>query len=147
MKYILTLLAFLMSAPAYSHEDHTTDALEFSSAWARETMGRTMSAAAYVTIKNIGSQSDTITGVSSDAAAMVQLHRSYEEDGVMRMQHTPELDIKAGETATLKPGSYHIMLMRLTSPLAVGDVFTVTVSFKHAGDIKLPVEVTTMAGK
>ncbi len=147
MKYILTLLTFLMAAPAYGHEDHTTDTLEISSAWARETMGRTMSTAVYVTIKNIGSESDTITGVSSDAAAMVQLHRSYEEDGVMRMQHTAELEIKAGETAALKPGSYHIMLMRLKSPLAVGDVFTVTVSFKHAGDVKLPVEVTTMAGK
>jgi copper(I)-binding protein len=46
---------------------------------------------------------------------------------------------------TLKPGSYHVMLIGLKKPLAAGDSFPVTLKFEKAGNISITVPVKAMA--
>jgi copper(I)-binding protein len=66
--------------------------------------------------------------------------------GAMRMQELPDgLDLKAGETVTLKPGSYHVMLLDIAEPLEVGDEIEVTLEFAKADSMTINVEVAESA--
>jgi copper(I)-binding protein len=64
----------------------------------------------------------------------------------MVMQEMPDgLALPAGETVTLEPGSYHIMLIDLVAPLENGDEFDVTLDFENADDMTITVEVADTA--
>ena len=47
------------------------------------------------------------------------------------------LEIKPGETITLKPSGLHIMLMGLKHPLQEGSAVKVTLKFENAGTIDI----------
>ena len=65
----------------------------------------------------------------------------------MKMQAVPGgLKVAKGESVTLKPGSYHVMLMGLKQPLKPGEKFPVTLKFKGAPDQTVQVEVRANAG-
>lgn len=134
------------SLHAVAHEKGPHDGLEISKAWARKTGSRTASAAVYLEIKNASDEAETLLGVSSARAAMATIHRSFEQDGIMRMEMQDEQEIAPGSTVTFAPGSIHIMLMRLDQPLVEGQVFPVTLTFEHAGDVVVYVDVTGIAG-
>ena len=67
-------------------------------------------------------------------------------DGVMQMRELVDgLPIPAGETVTLMPGGYHVMLMDLKRPLKQGETVTVTLRFEKAGAVTLPLAVSRHA--
>lgn len=86
-------------------------------------------AAAYFTLINEG-ETRRIVDVSSERAGMAMLHESIVNAGTARMQHVDVLEIKNGQVVALKPGGLHIMLMRLKSPLKVGDEVSVILHFE-----------------
>ena len=45
------------------------------------------------------------------------------------------LDIPAGETVILKPGSFHLMFMGVTDPIEAGEENEITLVFDKAGEI------------
>ncbi|MBV1900442.1 MAG: copper chaperone PCu(A)C [Kordiimonadaceae bacterium] len=139
---LLPLVTTLQPAAAKSEPS----SLVISQPWAAHTGKRTMSAAAYFTISNTGNTADTLTGVKSDSAEMSTLHRSYEEDGIMRMDHIPALQIPAGGQVALSPGGYHIMLMQLAIPLKRGETFPLTLVFEKAGEVPVIVNITGIGG-
>ena len=47
------------------------------------------------------------------------------------------LEIKPGETITLKPSSFHVMLVNLKHPLAQGNMVKATLKFENAGTINV----------
>ncbi|WND03409.1 copper chaperone PCu(A)C [Temperatibacter marinus] len=147
MKFLITLMMLMSSFASMAHDGHK-DSLEISNVWARETLGRTMSAAAYLTIKNIGHHDDHLVSVSSKIAAVTEIHLSKMENNMMMMAPVDGgLPLPKKKILRLKPQSYHIMMMRLTKPLAKGDVFPVTLTFKKAGDVEIFVEVRGIDGK
>lgn len=149
MKKILICFMLLLTPtflPVAAHESDTHEGLEISQAWARKTGSRTASASVYFEIKNASDQMEKLLGVSSARAAMATIHRSIEQDGIMRMELQDEQEIAPGSTVIFEPGGMHIMLMRLDSPLEQGQVFPVTLTFEHAGDVTIYVDVTGIAG-
>lgn len=80
------------------------------------------------------SGSDTMTG--SDMSGMGEMVMRELEGG---------LPLPAGEPVMLQPGGYHIMLIDLVEPLAVGDTFDVTLDFETAESVTLTVEVAESA--
>jgi copper(I)-binding protein len=69
-------------------------------------------------------------------------------DGEMAMvmqEMTDGLPLPAGETVSLAPGGYHIMLLDLVEPLETGDEFEVTLDFENADDVTLTVTVSETA--
>jgi hypothetical protein len=117
--------------------------------------------AAYMVIENSGSEADALTGAASPAAKTVEVHEtvamesaapsdamgspmpsaSGETGGMMGMQPIARLEIPAGGSVELKPGSYHIMLIGLNQELKVGDKIEITLTFEKAGDVKVTAEV------
>ena len=127
MNKLLTLVSTLIvlaSAPATSHDgDEHQHGLEIDQPWVRQTGNRTISAAIYLGIHNKGTYLETLKSVSTNAAARVQIHRSQEEDGIMRMHHIETLLIAPNEALAFEPGGYHIMLTKLSAPLKENDIF------------------------
>ncbi len=66
--------------------------------------------------------------------------------GAMRMQEMEGgLPLVGGETVSLEPGGYHVMLIDLVEPLEIGDEIDVTLEFAEAGETTISVEVTETA--
>ena len=51
------------------------------------------------------------------------------------------LSIPAGQSVTLAPGGYHIMMMHLKVPLKRNDKVPMTLIFEKAGDVKVIFDV------
>ena len=87
----------------------------------------------YMTIENGGTAADRLLRVASPAAASVELHSMTMDGNVMRMRAITGLDIAPGAKVTLGSSGYHVMLVGLAKPLAVGDRFPLTLTFEKAG--------------
>jgi copper(I)-binding protein len=131
----------LWSPPAHA-ADYDVGSMHISQPWSRATPKGASSGAGYMTITNKGTASDKVSCVSSDASAQCQIHTMTMEGGVMKMRPVEGgLEIKPGETVTLKPGSLHMMLVDLKHPLEQGQNVKATLKFDHAGtvDVEYPV--------
>ena len=89
-----------------------------------------------MTITNNGKTPDKVSCVSSDASAECQIHTMTMNNGVMMMRPVEGgLEIKPGETVTLKPSGLHVMLVNLKHPLEQGKTVKATLKFDTAGTI------------
>ena len=78
----------------------------------------------------------TIMAASSPAAGMMEIHEVVDQDGAMVMQPKEGgLVVPAGGSAELKPGSDHLMLMKLTAPIEAGDEVEITVTCDSGGSL------------
>ncbi len=132
----------LLSAGLLHAQD--TKSLQIDKAVARATVGKQANGAAYLQIENKGAD-DVLLSASSPVAARVEIHTMAMEGEVMKMRALPQVELKAGQTLTMKPGGgVHLMLMGLNKPLAVGDKFPLTLAFRKAGKIETSVEVAEL---
>ncbi|TFH87468.1 copper chaperone PCu(A)C [Billgrantia azerbaijanica] len=88
-------------------------------------------AAGYFTLTNASEKGVTLTGADSLAFGNVMMHRTVNQDGVTRMQRVEQLVLQAGEQVEFAPGDYHLMLMKRTRNLAIGDDIEVTLRFAN----------------
>jgi hypothetical protein len=95
-----------------------------TNAWVRGTVAGQTVTGAFMELK--ASEHATLLGVSSPVAGTVEVHEMSMDKGVMKMRAVPKLALPAGKAVTLKPGSYHIMLMDLKQPLKKGDSVPLT---------------------
>ncbi len=100
--------------------------------------------AVYVHVANWGG-GDRVTGASSEVAEHVSIHEMHAADGVVTMEHAPDLDVPGDGALVLSPGGAHVMLEGLRRPLEPGDTFTVVITFARAGEVAVPVEVLDVA--
>jgi periplasmic copper chaperone A len=129
--------AQLLSAPAQA-ADYDVGSIHIAQPWARATPKGTSSGAAYMTIINNGKTADRVSCVSSDVSAQCQIHTMTMDNGVMKMRPVEGgLEIKPGETVTLKPSSFHVMLEDLKHPLEQGKTVKATLKFENAGTINV----------
>jgi copper(I)-binding protein len=110
--------------------------------WARATPPGAKVAGGYLTIQNTGDEADTLVSATAEIAGRVEVHEMAVVDGVMKMRHLENgLEIPAGGSVELKPGSYHIMLMDLAQPLVEGETFDGTLTFEKAGTVDVTYEI------
>jgi copper(I)-binding protein len=149
MRFFLTLacVGMLIAAacPAFAQATGSPS-IEVEKPWARATPAGAQTGAAYMTLDNKSGSADRLTGASSDVAATLQIHEMAVVNGVMQMRQLVEgLPIPAGGTVELKPGSYHIMLLRLKKPLTAGETFPLTLTFEKAGNISVAIPVQALS--
>ena len=135
------LLAAFLAGPAAAQSGNPP-AVQAVNVWARATPQGAKTGAAYMTLINRGQADDRLVGVTTPVAGEAEIHSMTFENGVMMMRPVPGIDVKAGATAMLKPGGYHVMLMDLKQPLVEGQSFPITLSFEKSG----PVQVTAKIG-
>lgn len=133
---LATLL--LTAAPVLAQEGQ----IEVQGAYAIATTPQARFGSVYMLIHNRASVADHLVAVASPAAERVEVHRSFEEDGVMRMEPLPEpLEIPAGQPVLLERGGTHLMFMGLTDSWEDGETIPVTLTFEEAGEVTVDVPV------
>jgi copper(I)-binding protein len=135
---ILALGLGPISATAVCAADYDVGSIHITQPWARATPKGASSGAAYMTLTNNGKTPDRVNCVASDASAECQIHSMTMDNGVMVMRPVEGgLEIKPGETVTLKPGSFHMMLLNLKHPLEQGNSLQATLKFDSAGTVQV----------
>ena len=59
----------------------------------------------------------------------------------MKMRQVAGVNVPAGGMVLLKPGGYHVMLVKLKQPLKEGGSFPLTLHFAKAGMVTVKVEI------
>lgn len=99
-------------------------------------------------IENNSDEADTLYKVEFEPAGLVQIHETYDAgDDMMGMREVGKIVIPAKSAFELKPGSYHIMLMKLKQDIKKGYVGDVALYFKNAGKIMIKAEAKEMMNK
>ena len=116
--------------------------LEVKDGWVRPA-GKGMNTAFYFKAVNNSDKADTLLSVKSTVAKMVQMHETFNKNGMMGMRQIKTIPIQAKSILEFKPGSYHVMVMNLKKDLKKGSLAEFTLHFKYAGDItvKAPVKM------
>ena len=137
----LTLGAILALAPGVMASD-----VMVMGAFARASAVSTAtSGVVYMTLTNHGATADRLISITTPAAGMAMLHESVDAGGVASMKEMPGLEIPAGGSVEMKPGSLHIMLMGLNAPLKKGDTLKLMLTFEHAGQVDVDAKVGDVA--
>jgi copper(I)-binding protein len=106
-----------------------------------------MNSALYFEIVNNPSEPDTLYKAESSLAQKVEVHETFMVDDKMGMRKVESLVINPNSKVSLKPGGYHVMLIRLLKDLKKGDKGEVKLFFKTAGQITIEAVVKTMKNK
>lgn len=114
--------------------------IKIENAWMR-TASSGMNSALYFDIDNITLNDDQLINVSSDIAKVVQIHETYKQGENMGMRKVDSIVIKGKSIFHLAPGGFHVMMIRLKENLKSGDKKEFTLTFRHAGKIKVKAEV------
>ena len=105
--------------------------------WVRAVPPVSPTSAAYMILMNHGDKDDQLLSVKSTIAKVVEIHNSKIENGVMKMSPVKFVELPAGKTQELKPGGFHLMLIKLSETLKVGKKIEFMLHFKHAGMVKV----------
>jgi len=137
-----TALHAVLTTSAAAAGDYDVGSIHISQPWSRATPKGATTGAGYMTLSNKGATPERVSCVSDDASAQCQIHTMTMEGGVMKMRPVEGgLEIKPGESVTLKPGGNHMMFLSLKHPLEQGGMVKATLKFDHAGtvDVEYPV--------
>jgi periplasmic copper chaperone A len=138
LKPLITALCLLAAAAAQAQ-------VEVTDAWARATgKGQKVTG---VFMNLTAKKATRLVGVKSALTPVTEVHEMKMDKDIMKMQAVKALDLPAGKTVSLKPGSYHVMLMDLKAPLAEGDHAVITLLFEDAAGVKTQQEVHAVAKK
>jgi copper(I)-binding protein len=138
LKKILATLFVLATAAAQAQVDVTD-------AWVRAT-GKGQKATG-VFMNLTAKKATRLVGIKTNLTPVAEVHEMKMEKDVMKMQAIKALDLPAGQTVSLKPGSYHGMLMDLKAPVEEGSHVVLTLLFEDAAGVKTQQEVHAVAKK
>lgn len=113
-------------------------ALEMHKPWVRSSVHPMPGdcAGAFLSIANRGPDDDRLVAASSPLAERIELHGIRVAGAGIGMRPLVNgVAIPAGNTATLKPRGYHLLLLGVKSPLARGATLPVTLTFEKAGAV------------
>jgi len=140
-----SLLAAVPFASSASAHDYKLGDLHIAHPWTRATLPNAPVAGGYMTIENTGETADRLVGGSTPAAEAVEIHEMTMDGDVMKMRPVEGgLEIPAGESVTLRPGGYHLMLVKPEEPLKEGTRVPLTLTFEKAGEVSVELAVDTV---
>jgi hypothetical protein len=113
-------------------------ALEIHKPWARSSSHRlpNNTAGAFLAITNRGPDDDRLVAASSPLAECIELHGIKVVGADIDMRPLANgVAVPAGNTTTLKPRGYHLLLLGVKAPLAKGSALPVALTFEKAGAV------------
>ena len=113
--FLYLFLSLFISANSFA-----ADALKFIESYIPESPPGAQVMAGFMTIQNASNQLIEIVSVTSPEFHSVEMHLSKEVDGIAKMLQQEKLSIPANASLVLKPGSYHLMLMKPRTRLLDG---------------------------
>lgn len=98
--------------------------------------------AGYLRIHNSGNQDALLVDFESPAAAMVQLHETNMNNGMMSMNRVESITVPAGGDLLMQPGGLHLMIMGVDKAAFAGESIELKLQFEDGTvlDAQLPVQ-------
>lgn len=125
-------LAVGCSQPAPEPEPESA-AVEMHDGYVKAMTDDAKMTAIFGTVANHSDKDVTIVGFEADAkAGSYEIHEVV--DGKMK-EKEDGLTIPAGQTAVMEPGSYHLMLLDVPTPIEAGDTVAVTLKLDDGSTI------------
>ena len=109
------------------------EVLDIDDAWVAEAPPVAPVMGGYMKIENETSKPVSITRASCPDFETVEIHEMSMSGGMMKMREIEKLVVPANGKVELKPGGYHLMLIKPKQPFKKGDSLTVTL---HMADGK-----------
>lgn len=97
--------------------------------------------AVYLTLHNPSERPLEVLDVATEIAGTAMIHRTFYEQGMMRMRHVHHFSLAPDETVVFEPNGFHIMLMDLAASPAPGGHFSVRFTLGSKGVVEFDVEV------
>jgi copper(I)-binding protein len=167
----LPIAALVLAACGGDDDADTTTpsgpSIEVVDVWARTSPMVATAGAVYMTITNSGDTDDALIGAGVDPsiAKKVEMHETVavpsDTSGgmgsetstamggsgseMMEMRPVDRIVAPADGFVALEPGGYHIMLLDLVQPLAVGTSIDLVLTFEHAGEMTVTAAVRDTA--
>jgi len=134
-----TLIAMSLNLPALAAD---ADHVEILNPYARAVPPTAPASAAFMVLKSQGAAT-ALVAAQSDVSEVTELHTHVHDHGVMRMRPVKRIPIPAHGKVELKPGGYHIMLIKLKKPLKPGDTVHLKLTFQDGStkQISAPVKM------
>jgi periplasmic copper chaperone A len=137
---VVLVAALVLATPAFAAE-YDAGSIHVLNPWARATARPGMTGGGFLAITNRGATPDRLTAIACADAKTTELHRTENQNGVMKMLPVDGIDLPPGKTVTLGPGGYHLMLIDLGRALAEGQTTPCTLTFQHAGTLAVRLAV------
>ncbi len=153
-------VGLLLSVAACAADPGDDTAIGVADAWARTSPTMSTRGAVYLEISNDSGVDDALIAASVDpaVAATVELHETVstasdgagmssgmDGGGMMEMRPVDRIVVASGDSVSLAPGGFHIMLLDLAEPLEAGTAIDVTLTFEEAGEMEVSASVRDTA--
>ena len=127
----LAIASLFSSANAHQHKTATQD-IDIADAWVRSAPANAPALGAFMTIHNHTDQAVKLIAASADSGYdHLELHRTQQVDGMMKMVEQAFMPIPAQGVLVLKPGSWHVMLIQPTRVPKAGEVVRLYLDFDN----------------
>lgn len=93
--------------------------------------------AAYMQIKNNSDREIALISAESNISDFTEIHTNFYDKGMIKMLKIPEIRIKSKSKISLKPGSFHIMLIGFIHKPTPNSKATLNLSFDNGKTIEL----------
>jgi periplasmic copper chaperone A len=123
---------------------HAQPQLSWSAGHANAPIPGQEATAGYLTVINSGDEEDTLIGFSSAAAAMVQLHETSMNNGMMSMNHIESIVVPAGGSVHMQPGGFHLMIMGVDKEAFMADSLDIDLHFASGTTITATLPIKSM---
>ncbi len=127
-RILLSVLVALMPIFALAKTSTVEPSLKITDAWAKTTVPGGSVSAAYMQIKS--AKPLKLVKAESPLTPNVEIHNMSMNAGVMEMRAVDTIDIPADKAVSLKPGGFHIMLIKVNKPINKGDTVPLKLTFE-----------------
>lgn len=135
--FFIVFVLLCSVSPSFAEEN----SIEVTNAWSRATTKGAHAGVIYLTLKNTGTEADSLLSAQSNIAKNVMLHTTIMEGDIAKMRHVEKLLLPVNETIVMEPGGLHIMLMGLTQALEKEQTVPLTLTFENADNVTVDVTV------
>lgn len=142
---LLSAAAFARAGAAATQVHRQPASVSVTNAWVRANVPGMNVTAAYFDLHNAGKEPATLTGISTSAAASASMHATVIARGISSMRALEIVRLLPGETVKIEPGGMHVMLMGLSSELAAGGRFPLTLSFSDGTQLRVDALIKALA--
>ena len=142
-RILLSALATLLPSIAFAQSSSVEPSLKITDAWVKTTVPGGSVSAAYMQIKS--AKPLKLVKAESPLTPNVEIHNMSMKDGVMEMRAVDAVDVPANRAVSLKPGGFHIMLIKVNKSIVKGDSVPLKLTFETPDKKLFNVEVTAKA--
>jgi len=132
---LFSLVASVNSVSAMNHEHsmmhHKPSQIEVKNPWVRTAPPNAPMLGAFMQIHNNTNNDLKLLSATAARYKKTELHKTINNDGLMKMAQQEFMPIKAKSSLNLKPGSWHIMLISPDVVPIEGDTVKINLTFDN----------------